>query len=326
MPVPLFLRQLLLFAGPILLLSWPADLILSSALKKTGLCEGEYEVWEDIYQGRIDADIAVYGSSRAWVHIDPAVLQQHTGLSAYNFGIDGHGVWLQQLRHQEYQRHNPAPRVIILSLDFFIFSREKNALYNYEQFLPYLRENKNLRQISNWYSVFSEADFSLPFYRYLGQWKLIVKYLESRLAQSSEPYRRRGFRGMDRAWDGSFEQHVAELGSYEAEIEPGAVALLDSLAAWCRDEGVQLIPVYSPEYIEGQRFVRNRAEVMSVFREFAARWNLPLLDFSREKICYDRRYFYNATHLNAGGARLFSEQLARALRDGRGDWPGLDMN
>ena len=102
-----FLRKISYFLIPFVLLTWPLDLFLSHNLKKSTKHPAEYEVWNDIYSGQLNADIAIYGSSRAWVHINPEVLSQGLGKTVYNFGLDGQAFEIQYLRHIEYFKHNP---------------------------------------------------------------------------------------------------------------------------------------------------------------------------------------------------------------------------
>src|SRR5690606_8473940 len=115
----LFLYKLALFLLPFLILSYPLDLVLSNYLSQSNGSTGEIEVMKQIYNGTIDSDIAIYGSSRAWVHVNPEILQDSLHQTAYNFGVDAHNFWLQYLRHLEYLKHNRRPSSIIISLDIF---------------------------------------------------------------------------------------------------------------------------------------------------------------------------------------------------------------
>ena len=36
-----------------------------------------------------DAEIAIFGSSVAWVHFDPKIIESETGLTVHNFGVTG---------------------------------------------------------------------------------------------------------------------------------------------------------------------------------------------------------------------------------------------
>lgn len=58
-----------------LIVAYPADLILSYGLNRSHGHPAEFEVWRDIYNGSIDTEIEIIGSSRAWVNINPLILE-----------------------------------------------------------------------------------------------------------------------------------------------------------------------------------------------------------------------------------------------------------
>ena len=119
-----YILNILIFASPIVFIMFLADYLISNNLKTNHEYPGEIEVWNDIYQGNINSDIAIYGSSRAWVHINPKILKDSLNLKAYNFGIDGHNFWLQYLRHLEYLKYNKPPKIILLSVDYLVWKKE----------------------------------------------------------------------------------------------------------------------------------------------------------------------------------------------------------
>ena len=145
-----------------------ADYFISNNHKKNHKYPGEIEVWNDIYAGNINSEIAIYGSSRAWVHIDPSILEDSLNLKAYNFGIDGHNFWLQYLRHKEYLKYNNAPKIILLSVDVFSLQKRKD-LYELNQFLPFMLWNKNIIKFTSSYNGFTYKDYYFPLLRYKGK-------------------------------------------------------------------------------------------------------------------------------------------------------------
>ena len=121
-----FLLKLLYLILPLVALSYPLDYLISNALKEDHGMHGEYEVWNAIYENKIDSDIVIYGSSRAWVQINPEILETYLGKKTYNFGVDGHNFRIQYLRHLEYIKHNKKPRHIIVSVDAFTLQKRDN--------------------------------------------------------------------------------------------------------------------------------------------------------------------------------------------------------
>ena len=88
-----FLRKILIFSIPILFIILILDFIITLGLKKSE--SDDFREWNDLYQSKINADLIINGSSRAWVHISPQILDTSFSIDSYNLGIDGHNFYLQ---------------------------------------------------------------------------------------------------------------------------------------------------------------------------------------------------------------------------------------
>jgi tagatose-1,6-bisphosphate aldolase len=78
-------------------------------------------------------------------------------------------------------------------------------------------------------------------------------------------------------------------------------------------EGVKVVFVYTPEYIEGQKFIQGRKELISLYSKYSKQYNIPFYDFSNDVICYKKDFFYNSNHLNKDGAELFTRKFVDTL-------------
>ena len=144
-----FILKFSIFSLILLVISLGFDVFVSSRIKKSpSLAKGEYSVWNDIYEGKINSDLVIYGSSRAWVHFNPELLTNTFKIPTYNLGIDGQNFLLQYFRHKELLRFNKRPKIILHSLDIFTFSK-KTKLYNFEQFFPYMLYNINIQRATS---------------------------------------------------------------------------------------------------------------------------------------------------------------------------------
>ena len=83
----------------------------------------------------------------------------------------------------------------------------------------------------------------------------------------------------------------------------------------CNRDGIKVIFVYSPEYIDGQVFVKNRKEIISKYQYFANKYNLDFFDYSNDTMCMKKEFFYNAEHLNKKGSELFTKKLVRDMKN-----------
>jgi len=188
-----FLIHTLKFFIPLVILLIPLDYLMSYYLSQSNDYPGEIEVWNDIYNSNATCDMAVYGSSRAWAHIDPKIMKDSLKLDVYNFGMDGHNFWLQYLRHLEFLKHNPLPKTIILSVDVFTLQK-RTELYQQSQFLPYMLWNSNIQKYTSSYIGFKNSDYYIPLLRYSGKTQSLKTILKNMFrGGSEEKYRNRGF-------------------------------------------------------------------------------------------------------------------------------------
>lgn len=307
------IKNLTLFILPLVILMYLADWFFSSQLKQSR--HGEFGVWNDIYNGNIDADLAIYGSSRAMVHMDPSIIKDSLNISAYNFGLNGHNFWLQYYRHKELLKHNKKPRIIIHSVDMFTLVK-RSDLFQMEQFLPYMLYNKKLHHWIGSYKGYSAYDFNIPLVRYYGQNKTMAKVFKTAIfgIKADSADRALGFAAKNLPWTDDLVKARKQFPDYKVEVDSASLALFENYLKECIDDGIAIALIYTPEYIEGQDFVKNRAEIMNIFSSLAARYNIPFIDYSNDSISYKREYFYNASHLNAKGARLFTSKMVRDIK------------
>jgi hypothetical protein len=309
-----FLRKTLLFAIPLLVLAWPLDLLLSNLLRHSNAYPGELEVMNAIYEKRAACRLAVYGSSRAWVQIDPAPLEDSLHLTVYNFGIDGHNFWLQYFRHLQLVKYNGWPDVIVLSVDPFTLEKRKD-LYQADQFLPWMLWNKEIMQYTKSYEGFNQADYYVPLIRYAGRTSAINDCIKTVLFKhSSAPYRNKGFAAFDRPWNDDLAKAMKTTKGYTVITDKKTVELMNRFIAECRAHNTTLIFICTPQFAEGQEFIRNRTEVINYFSNLASENNIPFLDYSSDELCKRKELFYNSNHLNKTGTAIFSSKLAHDLK------------
>lgn len=309
-----FLITFFKFIFPIVLISYGLDIFISKNLLKSNIFEGEYEVWNDIYKGNINADIAIYGSSRAWVHISPNIMEDSLNVSVYNLGINGQNFWIQYLRHLEYVEYNKLPKQIILVVDINSLQKRKD-LYRFNQFLPYMLWNKNIRDFTQSYKSFTYLDYYLPLLRYSGQAKVNKEALKLALTNGSiQPYRQKGYRGIEKKWNGNLLKAKLIKKQFELNIDTLSLDLFNQFLLECYKKNIIVTIVNAPMFVEGQTIVENREEYFNIYKNYANKYNLNYIDYSNDLICFKKKYFYNYLHLNKTGAELFSKKLAHDLK------------
>ena len=305
----LLLRFVLFFIPPVLL-AYPVDILISNSIKKqNNLNNGEIGIWNDIYDSQLNSECLIYGSSRAWIHFDPAIIEEKTGFSAYNLGLDGQIFILQKFRHDEALKYNSKPKIIIHSLDIFTLENPE-GLFNASQLYPYFLWNRDMKNGVELYNEFTFFDLYIPLYRYIGDSKSFINCVSYYLKSSDEePARIKGYKGNDMSWNNDLEKARTKKGKYQAYVDSTALELYCKWIEECKEKNISIVMVYSPEYVAGQQFIENREKVIDVYKEISNRYGILFLDYSNDSISYNRDYFYNSTHLNKTGSQIFTEKF-----------------
>jgi hypothetical protein len=311
--------KIIFFILPLIALLYPADYFVSKNLAKSGTAAyGETRVWNDIYTGQIASKIVVYGSSRAWVHVDPKLLQDSLNTTAYNLGIDGHNFRMQYFRHRQLLKYNTKPKYILLSLDVFSLLK-LNERYNNAQYLSFSLFNWDMASYTAGHEDFSQLDYYIPFIRYAGQFESIAIALQNARRPDTTTVRQRGYTAQDRLWTDDLRNAQDKMEYFNLSIDPDLWKLLKQFVAECKKDNIKLVFINSPEYIEGQKFERNRDKVLQQFMKYAKQQHILYLDYSKSPLCYKKAYFYNASHLNRKGSQLFTKQLIADLKKNEPD-------
>lgn len=319
----LFIIKTLLFLFLPVFLAIPLDIIISNRLCYIKEFPCENEVWNDIYCSNINADIAIYGSSRAWVHFNPEIIEDSLKLSCYNFGEDGSNIMLQYLRHMEYIRYNNTPKIIILSIDMWTFMRNTNTYPNF-RYYPYMLWKIRIANVLELYNMnYFKKDFFLPLLRYFKNKRLLMLLLkppkepffedfEKKIELNSNgKLRYKGYRGIDLDWK---DNTYNKIQSFKVDIDSSLIYLMEEFIREVRKDDIELIMVYTPEYKNGQNIIMNRKEIMSIFEKFSYNYKIPFYDYSDSLISTRKELFYNVQHLNKVGSEEFTIRLIADIK------------
>lgn len=263
------------------------------------------EAWYELMHGEADADIVVMGSSRAWVHIDPIIMDSIIDTSTYNLGIDGSPIDRQIRKYHVFRLHNRKPKMIIQNIDYASLGYRTG--YNREQFFPYLWDKTIRKEFlsSEHLTLFEKY---VPMYRYYRNFdfetfKDVITNTERKLT--------RGYEGQELHWDGT---KFDEIKSITFSPNDTTMQMFDQYLSDANAEGIKVVFVYTPMYIGATKKLENIDEMYATYKKYADRYDIPILDYTYMNICYDTTYFYNAMHLNKTGAEIFSDSLAHDIK------------
>ena len=288
------------------------QVIVDSGLRKSDY--HLYSEWNDIYNGTINADLIIMGSSRAWIGISPNILDEELNLNTYNLGINAWTFPMQNARFNIYLQHNKKPKYIVHNMDIQMLSRRED-LFNYQQFLPYLNDPDIRAATKGYKGEFGLAQYYFPMFKYNGNLNLaaagFLSYLD---LVNYERVNTKGYEGRRLDWDGSFDEFKKKNPSgYTHPFEKEIAEEFRNYLMYCKENEIKVILVFSPEYAELHPLITNEKDLIALFQSYSTEFDIPFLDYSEHPICFNKAYFYNSEHLNKEGSELFSNILAQDL-------------
>lgn len=308
-----FLINLSVFVILYLILAYPLQYIVDTGLKKSDFST-EYKEWDDITKSRINADIIIQGSSKAWKQISPKKFEQAFKLSTYNLGMDGQHFPMQKWRSDVYLKYNKRPKYII---QIVALTELQNPViqYNYTQYIPYLNEGFIERFGGN--SYLDWRDFYIPLYKYCHNTGMIEAGLRNFFnTHDNRQGKYKGFRSQNTNWTESDLNDFKKKNPHgmTVEIDPVAYSDFENMIKSCAKARIDLILVCPPTPVSFQNEIVNHAAIMNIYQNFSAKYGLKYLDYSKDTLCLDKAMFYNFNHLNTKGVEIFNEQLINDLK------------
>lgn len=300
------------FAIPTLLVLYGINHEVDKGFRKNG--SWYTNEWKDIYGSKLDADILMLGSSRAWVHLNPRIFDSITGLNSYNLGLDAYAIDFQIDRFWASIHHNRKPKFVIQNMDALTLKRSGYVDYDGVQFLPFLNEEE-LRQdlIAN---GLSWKDRFFPIFKYRGRAETVRFTLDQLyFGGPAETIKYKGYAGQELTWTDDFKKFKEMYTTCDVALDPDMIKKLDSMIAYCAKEDIKVIIAHLPMYDEAIAMMTDKPVMDSIMYAFEDKYpgSCYYMDYSKTSFSADTNYFYNASHMNYKGADSISIILAKRL-------------
>lgn len=307
-----FIKKSALFVIGFLIVVFLLDAVIKLSISK--ITVGEYGVFNKINDGKINSDIIISGSSRAFKAINPEVITNETGLSCYNIAADGSDLGIQVAKLKWYLNHNRKPKIIIQDLTQFGGSIS-NTIYEPFKYLPYLNDD-------SLYQGLLKIDKDIWQNKYLIPTNLIYYNFDFYAELASEIIATingkdnlvNGFLPDNSIWSGDFEEYKKNnpkgIDCYISEKFNEYILKLIQL---CREKEIILVLTVLPNYYKLQEVTNNADTVFTYYNSLENEPNIYYLDYSNSELAKTKKYLYNFTHLNLTGAHLFSRTISKEI-------------
>lgn len=279
---------------------------------------------EELTNGTTDYNCLFIGSSRMYVHVNPAIIDSVCHLNSYNFGLKGSSIIEQYMVLKKYIERHPAPKMVVLSLDFWTFRTGENV-FNFPDYTNVVLSDTSIRNVMAPYHPIYQSIPKMLWGRLsqLSELSDVVKLkvLFKSKRQIQQQYKSFTFQTPGFAYKGFrsnntdvFEEPIAPNKMViKAPINDTGKSILNHFIDMCKKHSIKLVCIMPPSYNGIDQIVTNHAEIESYFKSTLSSRQIPLLDYTGSEMSTHKEYFYNYEHLNQKGAMLFSTQLAKDL-------------
>lgn len=252
-------------------------------------------------------DVIFIGDSTCMFDMDVSLFEKRTGLKAFNLGaILGTGREGVMLMFEEYVRHHPSPRVVVLIVGPHFFA-------------DYEAERLGSMVWSLGASDPPKHENDLEYFARLG---VLVASKEASRTMESRIESNFGVRlsvqnsDMDivHNWRGSFlvdghSESPTEGYSIPVGICEDGKKQMGRLLQLCQRQGSRLVLLAAP--IEHGPLQQAQIEVEQYFRDVSE--THPQVLLPRRQFHFDHEFFFDLYHLNRKGAELYTENVAKEV-------------
>lgn len=255
-------------------------------------------------------ELMILGSSRAAHHYVPQVFEDSLEVSCYNAGSDGMCIYYHYgILASRIQRGYP-PKMVILEVINTDAEVSQSATFSLDAALD---------RFAPHYGEFAEIDSLFAFNGWKERVKLLSKTYKynSKLVQTIKcnyiPWPEdRGYEALNGVMMVKVGEKVADVFSPASEdpnIEERKLMYLQKFIYDCKSNNIQLVMCYSPYY--GQIVPKS----IRIIEEMAAKNDVLFLNYGDDKCFQKPEYFQDASHLNDTGAKVYSKEIARILKN-----------
>ena len=274
-----------------------------------------YSEWNDLFNGKINADMIIQGSSRAWVQVSPKIIDSVLHVNSYNLGMDGASFKMQYARFRMYLLHNKKPKYVLQEVGYTTTLLKNDKLPATQQFLPYLSDSSVWALVTHASNPLTLQDRYFPLYKYNNETVIVKEGILSYLGKGIKSTKYKGYEGQEKYWDSSFHDFLMQNPQGAVfPIDSEAKSLFRDFLNYCRDNDIRVIMFYPPAFIQSLDYIKNEKEILDVYNNFSKEYNIPFYNYMYDSLNYDRNNFYNSQHLNKTAAEIFCMKLAKDMQ------------
>lgn len=256
-------------------------------------------------------ELLVFGSSRAYSHYFPDILEKELKMSYYNVGHDAASIMYSRALLKGILRRYK-PRAIILDIRYDDLEIKKMNYDMLSALLPYYQTHPEIRDILLLRSRFEAIKLLSQIYPFNSH---LLSILTAKLKNNAIRWvDKKGYSNNNNKW--KFGLKLEDL-SNRNNIDPVAVQNLIEFIQDIKKSDIKLLVVMSPYY----RVFKGQSKSMMLIKTICDEYGIYFLNYSQlEKYLFNPELIFDPNHLNQFGAIQFTEDLCKNITEiGRQD-------
>ena len=250
-----------------------------------------------------DADILIFGSSRANHHYIPELFEDSLKMTFYNTGRDGNGILFQTaVLKSALKRYSPK----LIIIDYYgEFIKNDEAFEGLQSLLPYYRTHEEIREFITLKSSNERIKLLSEIYPFNSQ---ILSIAIGNMERNKQRYDdKKGYVPLFTIWPSPIEI----ISKYEEyPVDTVKVEALRSFLDLAKRAKVRVLVIYSPIF---EKF--EKKQEIEICRDICSHEDVPFWDYSKDTLFLNHNnLFRDVQHLNDNGAKIFSNLLVSRIK------------
>lgn len=256
---------------------------------------------------KTEADILIFGTSRANHHYDVKLIEEQTGKSVYNTGRDGNFIFYQTtILKSILKRHTPNQIILDFTGTFEFRQEDYDRL---SSLLPYYDSHPEIHDIVELKSPFEKYKLKSKIYPYNSMLTTIaIGNLEYNKNRSNNKGSYNGFVPLKGVWENDIDS-LETIEHYE--IDKNKHKVFEEFIKITCDIKIPLVVIYSPVY-----YLYETNYSIDVCKRICEKYGVSFIDYSKDiDFINNKSLFQDKSHLNSNGAKLLTEKVLKAIKN-----------
>jgi len=251
-------------------------------------------------------DVLLFGSSRAAHHFIPDIMEQISGFSTYNNGIDAADLLFSEMQLKETLKRYKPKCIVLESSPSSLFITDARAGYKLLQ--PYYSRDTSISNMLTRNSALDKVKYISSIYPYNSN---IASLLKGVIKKSVDLYK--GYIPVNGSIDTNGINSFVNKSYINDKLPIDQLGYLNDFIQTCRKHEVTLIIVSSPVF----RVNENHDVMVKKFQSFCEQFKeVHYLDYTKYQPVYGNpKFFKDNTHMNNNGATIFSQDIAGKTKE-----------